>query len=98
MASSIKATLAEIRAEAELAQLQLDVMALERDQKLRDGCPKGWSQVDHENRTRPRKVHVTLRLDGDMAKWFWQQGEGYQARMNAVLRCYMMAKIAKKIG
>ena len=40
----------------------------------------------------------TLRLDGDMAKWFWQQGEGYQARMNAVLRCYMMAKIAKKIG
>jgi uncharacterized protein (DUF4415 family) len=30
-----------------------------------------------------------------MAKWFWRQGEGYQARMNAVLRAYMLAKAAK---
>ena len=53
--------------------------------------------VDADNPTQPRKVHVTLRLDGEVAKWFWRQGEGYQARMNAVLRAYMMAKAAKVV-
>jgi uncharacterized protein (DUF4415 family) len=38
---------------------------------------------------------VTLRLDAHMAKWFWRQGEGCQARMNAVLRTYMPAKASK---
>jgi uncharacterized protein (DUF4415 family) len=33
-----------------------------------------------------------LRIDKDVATWFWRQGEGYQARMNAVLRAYMLAR------
>lgn len=37
----------------------------------------------------PRKQPVTLRLDPDVLAWFREQGPGYQARINAVLRRYM---------
>lgn len=40
----------------------------------------------------PRKHQITLRLDGDVIEWFKSQGPGYQTRMNAVLRRYMLAK------
>ena len=37
----------------------------------------------------PRKQDVHIRLDVDVVSWFRQQGPGYQARMNAVLREFM---------
>jgi uncharacterized protein (DUF4415 family) len=40
----------------------------------------------------PRKQQITLRLDRDVIEWFKGQGPGYQTRMNAVLRSYMLAK------
>ena len=45
--------------------------------------------------TSPPKTSLTLRLDADMAAWFRGQGRGYQARMNAVLRAYMLARKTK---
>lgn len=38
-----------------------------------------------------RKKQITLRLDPDVIDWFKSQGPGYQTRMNAVLRSYMLA-------
>ncbi len=38
------------------------------------------------------KVPVSLRVDGDVLKWFRSQGRGYQSRMNSVLRAYMNVK------
>ena len=35
------------------------------------------------------KRQLTLRLDSDVIEWFKEQGEGYQTRMNALLRAYM---------
>lgn len=35
------------------------------------------------------KLQITLRLDGDVVRFFKEQGSGYQTRMNAVLRTYM---------
>jgi len=34
----------------------------------------------------PRKTQIALRVDQDVLEWFKAQGEGYQTRMNAVLR------------
>lgn len=34
------------------------------------------------------KTHASLRLDADMLDWFKAQGQGYQTRINAVLRSY----------
>ncbi|TRD17294.1 BrnA antitoxin family protein [Palleronia caenipelagi] len=33
-------------------------------------------------------TQVTAKFDSDVVEWFKQQGRGYQARMNAVLRSY----------
>lgn len=38
------------------------------------------------------KEPVTLRLDRDVVRWFKARGQGYQTRMNAVLRVYMLAQ------
>jgi uncharacterized protein (DUF4415 family) len=43
----------------------------------------------------PPKEQVTLRLDGDVLKWFRSQGKGYQTRINALLRAYMDARRGK---
>jgi uncharacterized protein (DUF4415 family) len=40
------------------------------------------------------KKMLSLRLDSDILDWFKQQGQGYQTRINAVLRAY--AEQAKK--
>ena len=37
------------------------------------------------------KEHVSLRLDRDVLEWFRRPGGGYQTRINAVLRAYMIA-------
>jgi uncharacterized protein (DUF4415 family) len=41
-----------------------------------------------------RKEVVTMRLDADLLEWFRQQ-EGYQTRINAILRAYMNANSAR---
>ena len=37
------------------------------------------------------KTQITAKFDADMVAWFKQQGRGYQARMNAVLRSFYEA-------
>jgi uncharacterized protein (DUF4415 family) len=39
----------------------------------------------------PGKQQVTVRLDDDVLEWFRAQGEGYQIRINSLLRAYMEA-------
>lgn len=39
----------------------------------------------------PGKRPVTIRLDSDVIDWFKSQGQGYQTRINQLLRRYMEA-------
>ena len=39
-----------------------------------------------------RKQHVSMRLDAEVLDWFRKQGNGYQTRINAVLRAYVRAR------
>jgi len=39
----------------------------------------------------PPKEAISLRVDGDVLKWFRDQGPRYQTHMNAALRSYMNA-------
>ena len=41
---------------------------------------------------RPPKQAVTMRLDADVLAWLKEQGEGYQTRINKLLRAYMQAQ------
>ena len=36
----------------------------------------------------PAKASISLRVDQDVLEWFKAQGEGYQTRINAVLKAY----------
>ena len=40
----------------------------------------------------PAKQAVTIRLDADVLEWFKEQGQGYQTRINQLLRLYMQSK------
>jgi uncharacterized protein (DUF4415 family) len=44
----------------------------------------------------PPKERITVRLDADVLAWLKAQGPGYQTRLNAILRGYMVH--AKKRG
>lgn len=39
----------------------------------------------------PAKNSISLRIDNDVLEWFKAQGDGYQTRMNAVLRAFKEA-------
>lgn len=39
----------------------------------------------------PPKVQLTLRLDSEVLDWFRKQGQGYQTKINALLKAYMDA-------
>ena len=43
------------------------------------------------------KERMTLRLDSDVVKFFRGTGQGFQSRMNDVLRCYMHARLSNMI-
>ena len=44
----------------------------------------------------PRKKAISIRVDEDVLNYFKSQGDGYQRRMNAVLRSYMQQKAKPK--
>jgi uncharacterized protein (DUF4415 family) len=47
----------------------------------------------------PKKQAISIRVDEDVLNFFKKQGDGYQRRINAVLRSYMQQKAkAKKRG
>lgn len=39
---------------------------------------------------RPLKKPIAMRLDADVLDWFQRQGPGYQTRINATLRAFMV--------
>jgi uncharacterized protein (DUF4415 family) len=43
-----------------------------------------------------RKKAISIRIDEDVLDFFKREGEGYQRRMNAVLRSYMQQKSKPK--
>ncbi len=38
------------------------------------------------------KDRLTIRVDHDVVEWLKKQGSGYQTRINAILRSYMLAQ------
>ena len=54
--------------------------------------PAFWSDARATMPSAAGKEPITLRIDRDTVKWFKARGHGYQTRMNAVLRAYMLAR------
>ena len=60
-----------------------------------DGIPEDWYK-DAVLVMPGRKRLVSLRIDDDVLEWFKAQGPGYQTRLNAVLRSFMVQAKASK--
>jgi len=76
------------------ARLRAEVAALaampEREVDTREMPPiTDWSGAVRGAFYRPIKKPLSLRIDADVIDWFQRQGQGYQTRMNAVLRDYV---------
>lgn len=58
---------------------------------------KFWQNAVPNPFYRPVKKQITLRIDADILAWLRQQGsEGYQSRLNALLRNAMLHDLHKK--
>ncbi len=44
----------------------------------------------------PNKLQITLRIDQDVVSFFREQGQGYQTKINQLLRAYMDAHKAAR--
>ncbi|MBM3616742.1 MAG: hypothetical protein FJX28_15355 [Alphaproteobacteria bacterium] len=73
---------------------------LESDRRWKlDGSvriPAEWHRIAQE-REQPLKSKITLRLDQDMVRFFRAMGQGHLMRMNAVLRAFMLARLAEVV-
>jgi uncharacterized protein (DUF4415 family) len=42
-----------------------------------------------------RKQQITIRVDSDVLDWYKRQGQGYQTKINSLLRAYMQGITAR---
>lgn len=93
-----KRTKAEERAHSELLLelSELDVW-MEQFRKKEDLIPEDWSEVEAAAPVIRKKEKVTLSVDADLLRWFRAMGRGYQGRVNAVLRIYMLSVLSKEV-
>lgn len=91
-------TLPELTEERRKALVQL--AALPDDQIDTSDIPElteaQWAGADLGRFYRPIKQQITARLDADVLAWLKAGGQGYQTRMNAILRRAMMAEIERR--
>ena len=89
-----KERMAEAAYNAALRQLQRD-----REEVLLrlDTVPAEWFMLDERAPVRPKRKRVTLLMDADALAWYRSLGDGYQGRINAVLRAYMLGVVSKAI-
>ena len=52
-----------------------------------------WQGATRGEFYRPIKQQVTVRIDADVIDWLKQQGQGYQTRLNSILRQAMREQI-----
>lgn len=76
-----------------LTDAEIDV-AIAGDEDWAEFKDFDWSKADLI--LPARKKAISIRVDEDVLKFFKHSGEGYQRRINAVLRSFMRAKRGKR--
>ncbi len=64
---------------------------------IREQFPLEWHTLEADLNVAEKKEKVTLYLDRSVARCFRGMGKGYQARINQLLRTWMLMKIAREI-
>ena len=58
-----------------------------------DHIPREWHDIAKQHRAKG-KVHLTMRVDEDVLRFFKSMGAGHLVRMNDVLRSFVHARLA----
>lgn len=91
-------TLPELTEERRKELARLD--ALPADQIDTSDIPEltdeQWASAVRGRFYRPIKQQITARLDADVLAWLKAGGQGYQTRMNAILRRAMLAELDRR--
>lgn len=58
--------------------------------------PAAWHEIA-QGPAVPPKDKLTLKLDADVLRFFRAMGRGYTSRINAVLRTFMLARLAEVV-
>ena len=90
------------KAEAQLYRDMIAVMKESREEfeermlKI-EHIPPEWRDMDRIAPVKPKKTKLTIHIDEDVVRFFRKLGRGYQGRINAVLRAYMLAVTSREI-
>ena len=76
-----------------MPQAEVERLADEEEGPL----PEGWESTIMLGLP-PRKRDVHIRLDADVLDWFRAHGKGYQTRINAVLRAFVLSRKQAELG
>lgn len=57
-----------------------------------------WKDAPRRDLYRPVKKQITARVDADVLEWLKGKGEGYQTRLNSILRREMLAELRSKVS
>jgi uncharacterized protein (DUF4415 family) len=65
--------------------------SVSRSIKVGEILPRNFLPPPEELKKARTKIVTTIRLDADVLEWFKAMGQGYQTKINAVLRAYKAA-------
>lgn len=83
------------------AELLAELDELKHWQQTHDlklgSLPEQWALIARDATATPKKGRLTVSLDVDLIRFFRKFGSGYQTRMNAVLRAWMLAVQSREL-
>ena len=79
----------EIRALAAMPEEEIDTS------DIPELPPGAWKKAVRGKWYRPVKQAVSIRLDADVLAWLKAKGDGYQTKLNGLLRKQMLEEIGK---
>jgi uncharacterized protein (DUF4415 family) len=79
----------EIRALAAMPEEEVDTS------DIPELPPGAWKKAVRGKWYRPVKQAVSIRLDADVLAWLKAKGDGYQTKLNGLLRKQMLEEIGK---
>jgi uncharacterized protein (DUF4415 family) len=87
-------TLPELTEERRKELAKLDALPVDQidTSDIPELTDEQWASAVRGRFYRPIKQQITARLDADVLAWLKAGGQGYQTRMNAILRRAMMAE------
>jgi uncharacterized protein (DUF4415 family) len=93
-------TMETLPALTEADRERLRALAAKPDSEIDTSEIPEWTDEQWKNAVRgrfyrPNKKQITAKVDADVLAWLKSEGDGYQTRMNAILRREMLASVRR---